>query len=491
VRTTVPRFHDDYRAYGVTLEAGVVERPWAERLLLRGYASTYDKELQHNVVMTTPYGEVTYAETVYGATARYDVELGSGVQLDLVGSFAHRIIDYFEMGEHRYNWNGERVNELRRSRGERSDRRSDRTIWENAVFGRAVASWSIAPEHVVRASVTPSFTTRTGDERFQVSASARDPLTAQRDLFSFVSGLEYELSAFDDRVSNILFAKDYYYDARSEEPVAGGIFRRLDTTRHRQGAGDALRIRVTPWLYAKASYEYATRLPRADEVFGNAVMIEPNLALRPEVSHNANVGPRIELERTPLGDFALDVNGFLRESAELIMLFGIADSFSHQNVYEARSVGLENAVGWVSPGRYVTLDGTLTYQDVRNTSTEGAFGDYEGQRIPNQPYLFGSWGLSLRFAGMPEPRDTLEPFYAGRYVHEFFRTWEGVGRSDLKDTIDTQVTHSVGISWVASRAWARITATAELDNVTNAKVFDNFGVQRPGRAFYLKLTGEI
>jgi len=29
-----------------------------------------------------------------------------------------------------------------------------------------------------------------------------------------------------------------------------------------------LRFRWTPWLYTKVSYEYATRLPRPDEVFG-------------------------------------------------------------------------------------------------------------------------------------------------------------------------------------------------------------------------------
>ena len=34
-------------------------------------------------------------------------------------------------------------------------------------------------------------------------------------------------------------------------------------------------------------------------------------------------------------------------------------------------------------------------------------------------------------------------------------------------------------------------ATLEVDNLTDAKVFDNFGVQRPGRAFYLKITGEM
>jgi hypothetical protein len=78
-------------------------------------------------------------------------------------------------------------------------------------------------------------------------------------------------------------------------------------------------------------------------------------------------------------------------------------------------------------------------------------------------------------------------------VHEFFRTWESLGseREEFKDTIAAQATHSIGVSWVVSRDYARIVTTLELDNVSDAKVFDNYGAQRPGRAFYLKLTGEL
>ena len=57
--------------------------------------------------------------------------------------------------------------------------------------------------------------------------------------------------------------------------------------------------------------------------------------------------------------------------------------------------------------------------------------------------------------------------------------------------MDTQVTHSAGVSYNFDRYPYRGSATAEIDNLTNAKVFDNFGVQRPGRAFYLKVTGEL
>ncbi|HTV21239.1 MAG TPA: TonB-dependent receptor plug domain-containing protein, partial [Polyangiaceae bacterium] len=70
VYRTLRRFHDGYRAYGGNIEAGVVDRAWARRLLVQAFFSSYDKELQHNAVMSVPYGEVTYGESIYGASAR-------------------------------------------------------------------------------------------------------------------------------------------------------------------------------------------------------------------------------------------------------------------------------------------------------------------------------------------------------------------------------------------------------------------------------------
>jgi TonB family protein len=487
---TVPRFHDGYAAQGGTLEVGVIDRPWAKRLLVRGFLSNYEKELQHNTVMTVPYGEVNYGETVYGGTARYEAELGTGFDLEIVGSYAHRIIDYSDQSQWVYSWTGEQVRK-RRVGGETDVRPHDQSVWQDSVFGRALASWAITPEHTLRASLTPSYATRSGDERLQADPKARDPLSAQRDLFTFVSGIEYELDLFGDRLSNILFVKDYFYDAKSEEPLAGKAFEQRHAERHRLGVGDSLRYRFTPWLYAKASYEYATRLPRPDEVFGDAILIHANLELEPEISHNVNIGPRIEYAAAGFGALTFEVNGFLRATDRLIVLLGNDRFFTYQNVYEARGLGVENALNWESPGRYLTLDGMLTWQDVRNASDEGTFGDFEGDRIPNRPYLFASWGARFRFASMPSARDVVEPFYIGRYVHGFFRGWESQGLREFKQTVDAQITHSAGISWTLARAFGRVTTTFEVDNLTDAKVFDNFGVQRPGRAFYLKLTGEL
>jgi vitamin B12 transporter len=481
----VRRFHDGYRAFGGALEAGIVERPWAKRLLIRAYATTYDKELQHNIVMAFPYGQVTNGETLYGASARYDVDLRRAWKLESVASYGHRTIDYVDNAPWTYDWFGRRT--PRRARGEVSSRPIDQTTWQQTGFARAVLSWEVAPRHFLRASVTPTLVTRSGESR-ELPPTMRDPLSAERQLFTFVSGLEYELNLFADRLANIVFVKDYVYRSQSEEALPGNLFVRADRNSHDNGIGDSLRVRILPWLYVKASYEYATRLPGPDEVYGNGAFIGPSLYLRPEVSHNGNVGPHLELRQPGLGQLSADINAFVRQSDDLIVLFGRGnDDFSYRNLFKARGLGLENAAAWTSPGRWVTLDGSLTWQDIRNQSTRGEYAASKGKRVPNRPWLFASWGARLRFTNLPGVEDTLEPYYIGRWVHSFYRDFV----HGPLFFVPAQVTHNIGLTYVFARDLVRSSATFEISNLSDAKVFDNFGVQKPGRAFHFKLTAEL
>src|SRR5690606_238730 len=85
----VYRFHDSYRAAGVNAEIGMVERDWARRLVLRAFVTDYDKDYQHNIVMTVPYGAVTYGETATGASLRYEQPFGHGVTLDAIAGYTY------------------------------------------------------------------------------------------------------------------------------------------------------------------------------------------------------------------------------------------------------------------------------------------------------------------------------------------------------------------------------------------------------------------
>jgi vitamin B12 transporter len=502
----VKRFHDNYAAYGVSAETGFVDTRWAKRFLVRGYYSEYWKQLQHNAVMTQPYGKVHYGESVAGVMLRYDQDLLPNLKLELVANYAYRVIDFTDKSKWVYNWYGDQVRE-RVTAGEIDAKPTDQTQWQDSFFGRAVVSWTLAPTHVIRASITPTRPDRTGKERMLSNFATRDPMRAKRQMFTLVSGLEYEFNALkrpglgavegeslnssDHALQNVVFAKHYLYSVDAEEPLVGGGRRERDKSVQVVGGGDGLRLVITDWLIAKASYEYAVFLPRVDQVFGNGVLIVSNLELNPERSHNGNLGARMEVKGTPAGRFMLDVNAFIRQTQDQIVLIPTDRYSKWQNVFNARNPGVEGAWEWESPGRYVGVDGSLTYTDLRNDSDKGPFAAFDGDRVPARPWLYGSWGAHLLFSKLLAKRDELEPYYVGRYVHEFYRSWEGQGDPRFKQVVPMQVTHTLGVTYSNGHRLGRYSFNFEAQNLGDAQVFDFFGVQRPGRSYYGKLTAEL
>lgn len=487
VPARVHRFHDGYQALGANVEVGVVNRSWAERLSLRGFATVYDKEVPHNLVMSfNPYGDITYGKDSYGAVARYDNLYAGAVQLRAVVGYTYAQTSYTDLGECVYDWSG-RCIRTRAQPGERIGRAQDQDYFEHNLYGRVNVAWSLREGQALQLSVSPTYVSQSGIEHRMANPAARDPLSAERKLGGFVTGLEYDSDWFDKRLAHQLFVKSYLQRQSSEEPLSNGVdFRRRDRTTHRFGVGDSLRYSFYGWLYAKASYEWATRLPRADEVFGNAFPVQANLGLLPERSHNANLALTLDAQSTPLGALRAEVNGFLREIDALIRLVGDDDSASYKNVRDARSLGLEGALGWSSPKKYLSLDANATYVDFRNTSTTGPDANYNGDRIPNRPYLFSTGSARFQLSHVALPRDELSVTWTSRYVHSFLRGWESIGTD--KPFVPAQLLHSLVLVWAMRRGGTDIGCSAEVQNLSDARAFDYFGVPKPGRAFYFKTT---
>lgn len=489
VPARVYRFHDAYAAESANVETGLVNKPWARRLLLRAFVTRYDKEIQHNLMMTfNPYGDVTLAESALGGSLRYENTFARRVVLKAVAGYAYSAQVYQDLGKCVYDWFGQCLRE-RLQAGERRGRAEDQLYQEHAGFGRFNADWRLFPGHTLTFSSAPTFITRTGDERRQANAEARDALSAERHLLTLVSGVEYALNVLDARLENALFLKDYLQVLRAEDPLSTGVFRRRDRETHRFGLGDSVRFGFADWVYAKASYEWATRLPTPDEVFGNAFPVRPNLELEPELSHNVNLGVTLSGDVARVGQLRGDVNGFLRSAEQLIVLVGDDEAATYQNVYSARSLGVELAAGWTSPGRYLALDGNVTWVDFRNASSEGAFVANEGERIPNRPYLFGSGSARLQKSEVAAGNDELSLTWTSRYVHEFYRGWEGLGTNKL--TVPAQLVHAVALTYLVRGSPTDLSFTGEAQNVTNAAAFDVFGVPRPGRGLYFKATASL
>jgi len=73
--------------------------------------------------------------------------------------------------------------------------------------------------------------------------------------------------------------------------------------------------------------------------------------------------------------------------------------------------------------------------------------------------------------------------------HDFFLFWEGDGRRETKNVIPKQYAGNIGTSLTEKDG--KYSLSLDCQNVFDRKLYDNFKVQRPGRAFYATLNYRI
>ncbi len=477
----VPLFHNAYDARGGFADVGVVNQPWADKIVLRLYYSEYDKQLQNNAVMTVPYGAAAYGESVAGGSLSLAHRLGA-VSIDLTASYSHRTTHFKDISTDVYDWLGDIIHQ-RLEGGEIDGEPHDITLYRDTIYGRLNLAWQLAPHHTLSVVSSTSY-----DESHGVShvGLPPDPLAASRTLLKIVSGIEYHANLSGDVVDNMLFIKHYYMHAAATELLTGTSFSPLRLDQDTAGAGDSLRIRLyRKLLYAKASYEYATRLPTSTEIFGDGILVVPNGKLIPERSHNANLGVGFDARHTRAGAFDGELNGFLRAADNLIVLLATSNSFSYNNVYAARALGIESLAHWRSPRDWVTLEASLTYQDLRNVSSSGAYAAYRDQRLPNLPWLFFNTALRFQYRFI---NNVIALTWYTRYVHQFDRDWASLGAPQYQQSVATQFSQSLSLSYSFHSPGFAGSLAFDAEDFTNERLYDYYGVQRPGRAFYVKTT---
>ena len=242
---TVPRFHDAYRMLGASLEAGLVQQAWADRLTLRVFAADLTRELQHNVVMTVPYGEPRGQHRSQGALLRYQHSPTEEIFLDTYVGVTRARLGLQDLGRCIYDWTGACVRE-RDEPGEITGAAIDQLLDDRAGTGRLRARWRAAPGHTLEVSVTPAVFRRQGPgPHLGRRRGDRSPLGAT-DAGQVVSGLEHAVADRAERYEGRTFIKHYAQRMRSEEfdPIQGLVSADRDT--QRLGAGHGSRLWLGP-----------------------------------------------------------------------------------------------------------------------------------------------------------------------------------------------------------------------------------------------------
>ncbi|MEM0940239.1 MAG: ligand-gated channel protein, partial [Bacteroidota bacterium] len=437
-------------------------------------------------VAGSPFGEVRFTSFSEGINLHYNVSPSPKWELDLKAGYNYNERVSIDTSRCLYDWTGEciRVNNQPGEFGE-----PDHLITNSeSVFVRQQLSYTIFDQHYIKLSMAPTYSYRTGDDL--LVDGEFDPALDDGHLFDMVTGLEYTIELLDKRLQNIAFVKNYRQTIRIEsiDPSVEGTFIDKRSVSN-YGAGNGLKYTWSPRFSTKLSYEYAYRLPRQDEIFGDGQLIAENLELQPENSHNVNLQWSYSSKAKAANEWQLQGNFFLRQIDDLIfLLVGQNDLGSFQNVWSATSQGIELSGRWKDLIKGLTVSANTTYQEYLNTSETGPFESFEGDRIPNTPYFFANGMAQYQLQNVLQKKDDLTIFWNTRYVNSFFVGWESAGLQQFKAEVPNQTIHTAGLTHRMNIQNIQNALTLEVQNLTNAKVFDLFGVQRPGRAFFIKST---
>ena len=245
-------------------------------------------------------------------------------------------------------------------------------------------------------------------------------------------------------------------------------------------------------MQAKLSYEKAYRLPTTEELFGDEDLEAGKADLKPERSDNFNLNLSYAYH---IGKHAIYVEGSLiyRDTKDYIkrglsqvskMSFGY-----YENHGRVKTKGY-NILLRYNYSRWFNIGGTFNSMNARDEEKYRAGGTQQesltyGQRIPNQPYLYANFDASFTWHDLFDKGNVLTLGYDGYYQHEFPLYWENLGDPTTKIRVPEQISHNLSIGY--SLKGGRYNLSFECRNLTNAKLYDNFSLQKAGRAFYGKI----
>lgn len=480
IPTTVERFHDAYEGKGANLDFGFRDQRWADLFQLSFYSSEYYRELQHNISMTQVYGEATVERKTYGSNLRYQKQLTEAIRIEAAGGLSESNTEFIDTADYSYIWTGEEIITPVPHPGEIGDA-CECEYWRNSEFSIVHLNWNLVEGHALNFSAAPTWHRQTGASEIK------------REMFSLVMGADYNINLLDDRLENTFFVKRYSQERESEQIESfSGAKEFLDSSVGKAGWGNATSYKFFDWLTGKISYEQATRLPNFQEVFGDDATIIPNTELKPEYSNNFNLSVLIQGLNTKYGTWKGDAGVFLRDVEDAIILRTVNDVSQYDNVGAVDSTGIQMSAAWSSPENFIDISANFTTFDLINKSEDTLFAQFKNERIPNEPYRFFNSKVGLNWLGVFAGYDELTVNWNYRFVDRFELLWGDDGASqDNPYFVAAQESHALATTYTKDIFPYVFTLTAEVQNLTDEKLYDHYGVQRPGRAFYLKTIIEF
>ncbi|WP_150452265.1 TonB-dependent receptor [Arenibacter lacus] len=503
---TARRFNDAYRSTGGMAQIGYTDVKWADRFFIGITGSNDYKEVQHGAFVTiTPYKDRFLESDALLASLNYKKKdlFIKGMDVNVNGLIGKRNRSVNDTVSWAYNWNGDRAIDFRGNEYQytwRSQQEGGPTL---AKIKRKVAS--------IRTGVSYDFNANhrvllnhvySGVEREDSDASKsvlENTFQGTRDLYKNIFSFTYELTAFRDKLKASLFGKHYEQKTTSIDPIITTdskgnkqvVDEAVSSKKNHDGYGLAASYIIRPKITLLTSAEKAIRLPNETEIFGDdGDNVVANSSINPERSSNYNFGFRLGTFNIKKHDFTVSSNVFTRNIKDRIGLpietsLNIDDELIvYVNQGSGTSKGIDAQLNYSYNNKF-SLNFNVSRFDLKIVN-KGIEVD-----VPNTPFFTMNGGLRYSFKDLFQKKSHLNLFYNIYFTDDFsYLTSQGtitVGNEFFE--VPQQLAQDIGLSYTFPNN--NLVVSFDIKNVFDESVYDNLSVQKPGRAFYLKLNYAI
>ncbi|WP_424493222.1 TonB-dependent receptor [Salinimicrobium sp. GXAS 041] len=507
----VKRFNDTFYSYGGILEAGFKNVSWANNFSIGYTASSSYNEIQHGTYMTVPYkGRFLEADAgIVNITYNKKNLFINGLDINFHGLYSERQRTINDTVKWNYNWSGElsrdrKGNPIPSQRGAQQGPPTILNIFRDIYSFRGGLSYSFDNHHML--SLNHVFYTISREENDELWNGIRRNFVETRALEKNVTSLSYESRWFNEHLKTTVFGKYYQQEIEKMDPVVvsvdGEEVRReqhFDRKTEESGYGLAISYLLDSGISFLGSAEKAIRLPSDNETFGDAgENIVENPGLQPERSNNYNLGVKLGPYKIKRHKVSVYASGFIRNTQDKIVrqtqtnLNDAIQTAPFENLSKTQSKGFDAELVYSFKENLNVLFNMSKFNTRFKTKYDNngnVLYNYNEQ-LPSEPFLTANVSAGYTFRNTIQPGSLFKIYYNLGYVDSFYNVWTRKNRRGLEDfKVPEQTVQDLGLSYVFPDK--NLIVSFDVNNILNEQVYDNFAVQKPGRAFYLKLNYSI
>ena len=430
----VKRFHDTYHNEAVIGKIGFVDKKWADRLMFGFTYSHMYKDIQTGVRQEVVFGG-KYRKG-YSIMPSLDYRKRDffvrGLDVVLTANYNKNMTNNVDTSSYEYNWRGE-MRPLRMP-GEQSyqNTRSDNNNWN----GTLTANYRIGKAHTFTFNHVINAFRRSNQSLLNEDSEAN---AIPKETRKNISGLSYRLMPTEHWNLSV-FGK--YYNQFIAGPVATS-----------SAQDDYIRTTnsVSAMGYGAAGTYFILK----------SVYVEGGLIYR-------------------------NTKDYIQRNISDLSGGKYGATYVNHGRVETKGYNISVRYGFAN---WVSVGGNFTQMNVRdNVKTVTSGTNQEsltyGARMPNLPYQFANSDVTFYWRNLWKKGNTLSVTYDNLYMHSFPLYSEAVG-SESEFVVPTQFSHNLTLSYGIQNG--RYNISFECRNLTNEKLYDNFSLQKAGRAFYGKV----